>query len=109
MSRDNRTVKREDGETTQFVPANERQHDVKIENDSLSVSTHTIDTLKMKRIRQSFSHLPSVKEQALGTFTEIKESVYQYEDLGESQQEDVMACECKPQMGLLSCKPFLTR
>src|SRR5271170_5184391 len=51
---------------------------------------------KMKRTRQTFSHLPSAKDEALDTFTQVQQCVYQFDDLGESQQEDVMACECKP-------------
>jgi len=50
----------------------------------------------MKRTRTLFSHLPSIKAEALSAFTEITESTYEDDLLGESQQEDVMACECKP-------------
>ena len=67
--------------------------------DSLSLTTKLEDgvtTTKPKRQRMLFSHLPSVKKEALATFKEISDSAYQFSDLGESQQQDVMACECKP-------------
>jgi hypothetical protein len=90
-------------ETNDSVPpgtVKQEMFEVKSENDSLSVSTKTEidfgDAPKPKRTRMLFSHLPSVKQEALASFTEIKESIYQYDDLGESQQQDVMACECKP-------------
>ena len=51
---------------------------------------------KMKPTRHTFSHLPSAKDEALHSFTQVKQCIYQFDDLGESQQEDVMACECKP-------------
>ena len=92
-----RTVKTED------MTVKEEVYDVKFEDMSLSVSTKALETNsvttkpKMKRPRMLFSYLPSVKEQALKTFTEIQESIYQDEELGESsQQVDVMSCECKP-------------
>ena len=68
-------------------------------SSSLKVKSETgsVTPSKMKRNRILFSHVTSVKDEALGTFTQIKDSIYQYEDLGESQQQDVMACECKPQ------------
>ena len=82
------------------LKAKEEEIDVKLEDVTLSVSTkletNVIEAPKVKRQRQTFSHLPSAKAEALSAFTEIRESIYQYEDLGESQQEDVMACECKP-------------
>jgi len=78
----------------------EEEIDIKMEEVTLSVSTKletsVVDTPKVKRRRQTFSQLPSAKAEALSAFTEIRESIYQYDDLGESQQEDVMACECKP-------------
>jgi hypothetical protein len=77
----------------------EEPQDVKMEEDpSISVKTESNGgaTLKAKRTRMLFSHLPSVKKEALSTFQQITESIYQFTDLGESQQQDVMACECKP-------------
>lgn len=111
MSRNSNTVKKDVSEAMQSVTIKEEQYDVKMEELSLSLSTkletQTVDTpVKVKRTRQSFSHLPSVKQEALATFAEIRESIYQYDDLGESQQEDVMACECKPHMGTLFQTPL---
>ena len=110
MSRNIKTVKKDVNEAMQSVTIKEEQYDVKMEELSLSLSTKLetqVDTpVKVKRTRQSFLHLPSVKQEALATFTEIRESIYQYDDLGESQQEDVMACECKPHMGMLLQKPL---
>jgi [histone H3]-lysine36 N-trimethyltransferase len=84
----------------QSVLVKEEVYDIKSGNLSLSVTTkveaNPEEVTKMKRKRILFSHLPSVKEEAVSSFTQIKESLYQYEDLGESQQQDVMACECKP-------------
>ena len=48
------------------------------------------------RKRMIFSHLPAVTTEARETFVEVQGSIYQFDDLGESQQQDVMACECKP-------------
>jgi hypothetical protein len=87
--------KPQDTETRRSVSVKDETFDVKSE-DTLSSAEASSAEIKTKRTRISLSHLPSVKEQALTTFTEIKESLYQYEDLGESQQQDVMACECKP-------------
>src|SRR5271167_4668031 len=81
----------------------EEQYDVKLEDVSLSVPTSSQTNSnfdpppKMKRTRTLFSHLSSVKEETLNTFTQIKWNIYQDEELGESsQQVDVMSCECKP-------------
>ena len=93
MSNDSsNTVKIED------MTAKEEVYDVKLEDMSLSQETNSVtNTPKMKRPRTLFSDLRSVKEEALRTFTEIQESIYQDEELGESsQQVDVMSCECKP-------------
>ena len=65
---------------------------IKLEGNDVPSTSLT----KMKRTRQTFSHLPSAKDEALDTFTQVQQCVYQFDDLGESQQEDVMACECKP-------------
>jgi hypothetical protein len=82
------------------VLVKEEVYDIKSGNLSLSVTTkvdsNASDIPKMKRKRTLLSHLPSVKDEALSSFSQIQESIYQYEDLGESQQQDVMACECKP-------------
>jgi hypothetical protein len=93
------TVKMEDNGILQAVILKEERYDIKMENGAVSVTanvTSSGDLPKPKRTRQLFSHLPSAKDEALSQFTEIKESLYQYEELGESQQQDVMACECKP-------------
>jgi hypothetical protein len=101
MSR-NSGVKTEDTQTMREMTVKEETCNIKIEEVSLSISTklettNSVDNSKMKRTRILFSHLPSVKKEALNTFTEIKESIYQDDDLGESsQQVDVMSCECKP-------------
>jgi hypothetical protein len=96
------TVKREGSSSLQGT--GESIFDVTME-DVLSVvppikleGNHVPSTslTKMKRIRQTFSHLPSAKDEALDTFTQVQQCAYQFDDLGESQQEDVMACECKP-------------
>jgi hypothetical protein len=97
-----------EGEVALKVKAEEI--DIKMEDVTLSVSTKlettVVDAPKVKRRRPTFSHLPSAKEEALSTFTQIRESIYQYDDLGESQQEDVMACECKPmKAGMFSASP----
>ena len=65
---------------------------IKLEGNDVPSTSLT----KMKRTRQTFSHLPSAKDEALDTFTQVQQCVYQFDDLGESQQEYVMACECKP-------------
>ena len=65
---------------------------IKLEGNDVPSTSLT----KMKRTRQTFFHLPSAKDEALDTFTQVQQCVYQFDDLGESQQEDVMACECKP-------------
>src|SRR5271167_1664400 len=95
---------------TEDMTVMEEVNDVKLEDVLLSVSTTALPTtnsvtaLKMKQTRMLFSHLPSVKEEALRTFTEIQGSIYQDEELGESsQQVDVMSCECKP---IISGIPF---
>ena len=93
-------VKKEEAEVVQTVTLKEETCDVKLENGAITattkVDTSSVDVPKPKRTRQLFAHLPSAKEEALSQFREIKESIYQYEELGESQQQDVMACECKP-------------
>ena len=93
-------VKMEDNGILQAVIHKEERYDIKMENGVVSVTANvepsSVDLPKTKRTRQLFSHLPSAKDEALSQFTEIKESLYQYEELGESQQQDVMACECKP-------------
>ena len=89
---------------TQDMTVDEEAYDVKLEDVPSSDSTKALQTTnsvtntpKLKRTRMLFSHLPSVKEEALRTFTEIHGSIYQDEELGESsQQVDVMSCECKP-------------
>ena len=98
---------------TEDMTIKEEVYDVKLEDVSLSVSTEVLQTNsipKMKPTRMLFSHLPSVKEDALSTFTEIQESIYQDEELGESsQQVDVMSCECKPAIsGIPLLQHFLT-
>ena len=99
-------VKQEENEVVRTVRVKEEICDVKMENGEVSVTTKvetsTIDVPKTKRSRQLFSDIPSAKDEALSQFTEIKESIYQYEELGESQQQDVMACECKPLKGGIS-------
>ena len=93
------TVKMEGSEALQ-VKIKEETCDAKMENGAAGVTpkaeTTSTEPAKTKRTRQLFAHLPSAKQDALSQFTEIKESLYQYEELGESQQQDVMACECKP-------------
>ena len=77
---------------------------IKLEAVETAAST---SVTKMKRSRQTFSHLPSAKDEALGAFTQIRQCIYQFDDLGESQQEDVMACECRPLKSGLSLLPSL--
>lgn len=95
-------VKTEECRDMLLQSVKEESYDVKMEDVSLSLSTKLeTDSLyggpkPQKRTRMTFLHLPAVTQTALGTFAEIIESQYQYSDLGESQQEDVMACECKP-------------
>jgi hypothetical protein len=93
-------VKMEGNEALQAVTIKEETCDVKMENGAVGVTPKvepsSTEPAKTKRTRQLFAHLPSAKQDALSQFTEIKESLYQYEELGESQQQDVMACECKP-------------
>ena len=102
---------------TEDMAVEEEAYDVKLEDVPLSVSTKVPqtensvrNTPKMKRTRMLFSHLPSVKVEALRTFTEMQGSVYQDEELGESsQQVDVMSCECKPVIsGIPLPQHFLT-
>jgi hypothetical protein len=106
----NCSVKTEEPEEVHAMRLKEEAYDVKTEDILLSVSTkgetNSVDHhTKMKRTRMIFSHLPSVKAEALATFTPIKWNIYQDEDLGESaQQVDVMSCECKP-----SISGFFTR
>ena len=101
-----RAVKQEENQVVRTVTVKEEICDVKVENGAVTVTTRvetsSIDVPKTKRTRQLFSHLPSAKGEALSQFTEIKESIYQFEELGESQQQDVMACECKPLKGGIS-------
>jgi len=82
----------------------EEMVDVKMEDDALSTTAELNSGIatKSKPSRMLFSHLPSVKKEALSTFQEITESIYQFSDLGESQQQDVMACECKPNISGIS-------
>jgi len=87
------TVKTENG-ISNTTGIKSETPEVKMEDDSLA--TTPSDLTNKKRGRTLYSHLPSMKKQALSTFQEIKESIYQFPDLGESQQQDVMACECKP-------------
>jgi hypothetical protein len=97
-------VKTEKSESMPPGKVKQETFEVKTEDSSLSISTKVdIDSEapKTKRSRMLFAHLPSVKQEASSSFTEIEESIYQFDDLGESQQQDVMACECKPlQSGL---------
>jgi len=96
--------------------AEDESTDVKME--AVSTPPDTIDNNddrpKVKRSmkplgRQTlFSHLPSVSAEALGTFEEIKLSLYHHDDLGESsQQVDVMSCECKPVIAGFSPTPAI--
>lgn len=102
---------------TENMGVEEEAYDGKLEDEPLSVFTKVPQTAnsvsntpKMKRTRMLFSHLPSVKEEALRTFTEMQGSIYQDEELGESsQQVDVMSCECKPAIsGIPLPQHFLT-
>jgi hypothetical protein len=79
--------------------------DVKMDDVSTPTESGREDKPKARRTtkpqgrRMLFTHLPSVKDEALGSFEEIKQSAYQHDDLGESSQQfDVMSCECKPQI-----------
>jgi hypothetical protein len=89
-------------EPLQSMAIKEEAYDIKIENMSLSVSTKlesnsTETPQKMKPRRALFSQLPSVRKEALSAFTEVKENIYQFDELGESQQGgEVMTCECVP-------------
>lgn len=93
-------IKKEENGVLMAITVKEETCDIKMENGTVSVTAKveasSIDMPKTKRTRQLFAHLPSTKQEVLSQFTEIKESLYQYEELGESQQPDVMACECKP-------------
>lgn len=95
-----KAIKKEENGDLKAATVKQETCDIEIENGAVSVpakvETASTDMSKAKRTRQIFAHLPSVKQEALSQFTEIKESIYQYEELGESQQQDVMACECKP-------------
>lgn len=74
--------------------------DIKTEDVSLSVSTNPAPNSsetpqKMKPRRALYFHLPSVKKEALSNFTETRQNIYQFDDLGDSQQGgEVMTCEC---------------
>ena len=93
-------IKKEEDGVLEAVTIKEETCDINMEKGVVSVTAKveasSIDIPKTKRTRQLFAHLPSARQEALSQFTEIKESMYQYEELGESQQQDVMACECKP-------------
>jgi hypothetical protein len=86
----------------QSVVVEGETEDIKMEHVPLSVSTKldansTKASQKMKPRRALYSHLLSVKKEALSSFTEIRENTYQFEELGESQQGgEVMTCECVP-------------
>ena len=105
-------VKTEKSESMPPGKVKQETFEVKTEDSSLSITTKVeidFEAPKTKRSRMLFAHLPSTKPEALSSFTEIKESIYQFEDLGESQQQDVMACECKPlKSGLCRLKDSLT-
>jgi [histone H3]-lysine36 N-trimethyltransferase len=106
MGRGRSTVKTDDGSSQSKTDSEDNVQEIKIETPGKANST---EPAKVRSRRMTFSSLPSVKDTALETFTEIKENVYQYEDLGESQQEDVMACECKPlSAGMSSLRSALT-
>jgi hypothetical protein len=72
--------------------------DVKVKSEDIISSPEKSNAVTLKRgaKRMLFDHLPSATKQAKETFMEIQESIYQFDDLAESQQQDVMACDCKP-------------
>lgn len=54
-----------------------------------------------RRTSPLFDHLPSATEEATKTFQVIETSIYTSRYLGDSGQDEVMSCDCRPSWGEL--------
>ncbi|ORY86078.1 hypothetical protein BCR37DRAFT_385575 [Protomyces lactucae-debilis] len=76
-------------------------HDKQLEDDALGLEK------RIKRVRvkpeettaepQLWLDAPSARDAAASEFLELSHCIYQSKDMGESGQEEIMSCDCKPE------------
>ena len=90
---------------TEIVQDYTGTYDKQLEDDTLGLEK------RIKRVRvkpeeviaepQLWLDAPSAKVSAAAEFSEISQCIYQSKDMGESGQEEIMSCDCKPEFGIL--------
>lgn len=67
------------------------------EGRSILARTARVKTVKYEPIL--WNHVPSARDEAGLAFQELETCTYQSKDYGETGQEEMMSCDCKPEIG----------
>lgn len=73
--------------------------DESVSETSIGVGGKNKRIVKIKIPRQIHLDEPSAKEEALSVFEELEACHYQSNNIGEPEQEEIMTCDCRPQLG----------
>ena len=101
-SENGRALKKEQAQSTRESTMSDISMEVKREKSEASSETDqksgrgSATAKNSRRGPPLFNHLPSATEDATKTFQVIETSIYTSKYLGDSGQDEVMSCDCRP-------------
>lgn len=71
----------------------------KADDEGQAITSRTTKVKIVKHEPILWNHVPSAREEAALAFQELEVCTYQSKDYGETGQEEMMSCDCKPDIG----------